>query len=370
MLRLLFLLLLVPLSAFSQDDDIVAVRIPPYVPAPAAERVKFANAEFSAEFAGKPFENDIPADTATVRSYGILRRGERQNVIHLKLNVSEVDDKLAVENVLKNYTRESRLKYEREVTVSGRKGREFSVENDRRYEFVRVVAFESEVFLVSASLDNWSFYRKEPKTVESFESEARRFMDSFSIARKPFEPGSPDDFLGAAENGEYVNRYFGFRFRIPEGWVEIDQEGLELGRRRGVEMLRTDREAENKRLEELSKSEFNIVAFGNRSGATVGGSNVLVSVRKQAKGVTASAVMDATRKLIGSNPAVRFSSPRRGSRDGVAFVTSEVETNAGGMTVTQQLIIAMRREHSVTIVVSYRGDQNFVDALTSSIRFF
>lgn len=162
------------------------------------------------------------------------------------------------------------------------------------------------------------------------------------------------EIFGEIREQEYINKFFGFTFVLPENFSVLNRAELEVFSKAGAEMVGGD---EKSRSEQFAKGlEDTIVLFAATSSpaeSTDIGAVEIVAV-KQPDNATARLALAASVKLMtgtGKYTVTESLKPRRiGGRE---FVGVEYETMAFGPLMRQQTYATMRNGYSLFISLVY-----------------
>ncbi len=370
-LLLLFLIVAGLVSAvFAQRSDVIKAVI--YAPPKPSEFREFIapDKSFSIVFAGEPESNlDDSAPRGTIINYSVENAASESAVTILDFEYV-IDDPEFVYKLMRGDPGSSRkLVAEREAKSDGVSAREFEVEHFGSLEVTRVLIVGNRVYQLRSKVSNWQFLSKRfPAKIAEFRAETARFFGSFAVLKKP-APGRkplPDEFLGAVNDGVYDNPYFGFRLKLPDGWTQLEQEAIDSGKKTGIELLKTDEESFDRKLETSAQKEVIIFGAGNRRpGQTTGGSVLLISAFRQPKGpITSGDVINTSVRFLGANPKLSFGEVKSMTRGGVRMSYVDFRTSLGGVVIKQRMIIVMRNGFSVTMVVACNNDSEFKELET------
>lgn len=164
--------------------------------------------------------------------------------------------------------------------------------------------------------------------------------------------------LGEMNGSEYVNDYFGLRIEIPQGYVIVDRNELELLQKAGVEIIGGDSETNTKRIETAVNQTVILLGVFRDHFGTPNNSGIEIGAVRQQDGVTARMVLAASSSLLTRNGGYKL---KRSLTDrkfgGVTFVGAEFERDIAGVTIKQHSYVAMRRGYSLLVTIVYSTDE-------------
>lgn len=326
---------------------------------------------FQITFPSAPTITKQEAENSSIISYRVYRQGSNSlvNIVEFKNNVEGIKE--TIYDLAKNsYLKlpKSTIETEKDIQIDGREAREFDVLQDFNYQKNIILIVGSRVYEISSDVTNWHIIGDATK--KQFFDETERFFSSFKHLKssEAVLMPTPLDFLGEVDETNYKNAFFGFSLTFPESWHRSEEEEIEAGKKRGLELLKTDKEKINRAFEESVKKEVVVFSIADRSPTVSRGTNLGVGVLRQSSSqITAEMVADVSKKLFLTNPKITLiEDVKKININGVPFSTFTLQSDFNGVLINQKLFITIRKGYSIDFVFTYLGD----DGLRSLEKIF
>jgi len=169
------------------------------------------------------------------------------------------------------------------------------------------------------------------------------------------------DFLGAVENGNYTNRFFGFALKVPEGFTVLDRAQVDLLDAAGADVIKNGDEQARKNVDQALLKQATIFAMSQKAVGNAQNAAIEIVVLKQADGVTANMALAASVGLMTSGGRMKLVKTLSNAVfGGKQFSGAQLETDLNGVHLVQQLFVIIRRKYSVHFGISYTTDDGRV----------
>jgi hypothetical protein len=183
-------------------------------------------------------------------------------------------------------------------------------------------------------------------------------------------PGRPDD--GGVVDGVYANRYFGFRYVLPQGWTVHGEETQKVLRETGREIVAGDDELKKRAMDAASKRTFSLLTVFEYPLGTPNKTNRGVQIFAEnvafAPGIqTGKDYLQLLEKNLGtSNLHARFEGePVMESVDGFDFYRHGGVLELGGKPVYELFEASVRNGYALVFLVTATSQEAAEEAADS-----
>ncbi len=254
---------------------------------------------------------------------------------------------------------------ERDINVGGYAGRHFTAIVKGKLLSDRIVAAKKRFYQVVVVTED---YRKNsPTSVRLHESTINKFLDSFTLRdgdkdetvdNAPREVTSID--LGSLDGSVYVNPYFKFRIKLPEGWNIAERESNNAALQVGRDLVKGSDTRTN---EAVDRSVAKTVLLFTTSKFPPQTPNVRQAMiqcgaERINNTVTSATYLQSSKDLL-LKSSLKYSVVRDVHTEtiaGLSFSVMELQQSAYGFTVKQRYYATIRKGFALFFVTSYLDD--------------
>lgn len=187
--------------------------------------------------------------------------------------------------------------------------------------------------------------------------------------RKVITGVTEGDFIGAIEDGQYNNNFFGLSFRIPNGWKTLTYAEMNAAKTVGVDGMKSNDAKADGALDKAVKAETVVVAISRKPLGAVENSVLAVGVAKQpSAAITPKMVAEASRSILLANPKNKsIGETRLETIGGKQFATFVVDLDLYGNVIRLRYYVTIVRGYSLTFNMSNSDPE--LDECLKSVKF-
>lgn len=183
---------------------------------------------------------------------------------------------------------------------------------------------------------------------------------------------SAADFFGELNGSEYTNRFFRFTLIIPEDYIVLNREEVEIYSRAGTDRIKGSTERKTPIFDKAAQNTVPLIAISRKPPGTPDNAALEIVVVKQPAGATASMVLALTVKAM-TETSTYTVTQNLGSIGfgGRSFAAVEAETTAFGVPQKQRTFITMQSGYALMITVAYFSENGLIsfDEMLKSLKF-
>ena len=182
-----------------------------------------------------------------------------------------------------------------------------------------------------------------------------------------------EKFLGSLLKDVYTNDFFHFRLTKPATMFVLSEEQNAAYKAAGTELLRADSKMGRAAWEKAATAEVVVFSLTDKDPALGVISSLNIGALRQASGVTASGVCNATRDFLIENPKITVLTDTRSTKlVGKDAAVIDFRLTTAGEPAFIRYYALMVRGHSLTFVVTYfkKEELDRLEGVLRTLEFF